>query len=477
MKSFNRKYRLRDCNSRLRPWYLYFVCLLGVAGVLVFQLFVPPILGLADNGDFQREIGVFGYGPAPQVPPLTWAYVAPTYTLQQERVVRRPEYEQLTSDYLFVAFAVAISRFFPGDGTLPIILVGLIHAGGLIAALARLLFFTRHFRGKLVLWIGTALVLTDAGYAAYANSFFAEAASGIFGVWFIAEAVRACDRKRVGLAFIVSAVLLLCGKAQNAPLAVPMAIYAVLVDQQFAVWPKIATAATIVMAAVITLSSVGVRPKLDTSYNMLFSAILPESRDPRGDLRALRMDPELVRFKGTLAWSPNSGLYAEEVRKAMHATGPVQIAMFYVTRPKRLWRHITTLFPIATQIRPESCGNFEVSAGRPPGARATSFSFWTIVHERWLGRITKFLLFGLTGMMIACVAVSKFSKKWRFAPVMALLPALSLIAFLTAAFGDASEPIKHQYLFNLMLDACLVSALAALTSFVPGFDIKSKRET
>jgi hypothetical protein len=207
---------------------------------------------------------------------------------------------------------------------------------------------------------------------------------------------------------------------------------------------------------------------------MLFSAVLPESRDPRGDLRALRMDPELVRFKGTLAWSPNSGLYAEEVRKAMHAAGPVQIAMFYVTRPKRLWRHITTLFPVATQIRPENCGNFEVSSGRPPGARATSFSFWTIVHERWLGRITKFLLFGLTAMLIACVVVS---KKWRFAPLMALLPALSLIAFLTAAFGDASEPIKHQYLFNLMLDACLVSAFAALTGLVLGFDVKAKRET
>jgi Na+(H+)/acetate symporter ActP len=37
-----------------------------------------------------------------------------------------------------------------------------------------------------------------------------------------------------------------------------------------------------------------------------------------------------------------------------------------------------------------------------------------------------------------------------------------LTAFFAAAFGDAWEPVKHQFLFNLLLDTCLVFGLAAL---------------
>jgi hypothetical protein len=442
-------------NLRLSHWWFYFVGLAAVTGALAFQLLVPHIVGLSDNGDFQREIGVFGYGPAQRTPPLTWTYVAPTY-IQQEGV-RRPEYEHLTSDYLFVALAVGISKLIPGDGTLPITLVGVLHAGGLVAALARLFFVTRRFRAHPIIWIGAAAVLTDVGYAAYANSFFAEAASGVFAVWMIAEAIGACEERRVGLGFITSSLLLICAKPQNAPLAIPLAVYAAFVGRRNAVWTKLAAITTIAAAGIAMVCSVGARPKLETSYNMLFSAVLPESRDPRGDLRALSMDPELVRFKGTMAWSPNSGLYEESVREAMRAAGPGRIVAFYLRRPTRLWRHITTLFPVATQLRPESCGNFEVSAGRAPAARATRFTMWSTVHERWLGRVTKFLLFGLAGMMIAGVALW---AKWVSAPIMALLPALGLTAFLTAAFGDANEPVKHQYLFNLMLDACLVFGLA-----------------
>ena len=36
-----------------------------------------------------------------------------------------------------------------------------------------------------------------------------------------------------------------------------------------------------------------------------------------------------------------------------------------------------------------------------------------------------------------------------------------LLAFLSAAFGDAWEPVKHQYLFNLLIDACLIWATLA----------------
>jgi hypothetical protein len=35
------------------------------------------------------------------------------------------------------------------------------------------------------------------------------------------------------------------------------------------------------------------------------------------------------------------------------------------------------------------------------------------------------------------------------------------MAFFAAAFGDAWDIVKHQFIFNLLLDACLVFGLVA----------------
>jgi len=44
------------------PWALG-----AAAGVLIYQLCLPPIVGLADQGDFAKIIGHFGYGPEDKI--------------------------------------------------------------------------------------------------------------------------------------------------------------------------------------------------------------------------------------------------------------------------------------------------------------------------------------------------------------------------------------------------------------------------
>jgi hypothetical protein len=50
----------------------------------------------------------------------------------------------------------------------------------------------------------------------------------------------------------------------------------------------------------------------------------------------------------------------------------------------------------------------------------------------------------------------------RWAEMGICLSTCCLMAFLTAVFGDAWDTVKHLFIFNLLLDVCLVFSLAAV---------------
>ena len=133
------------------------------------------------------------------------------------------------------------------------------------------------------------------------------------------------------------------------------------------------------------------------------------------------------------------------------------IVHFYFQHPARIWRHARILLPIAFSLRPEWCGNFERSAGRGPGARSAAFTLWSGFHEHVLRRIGRPILILLfISPAIAAIAWIRFPGWRRGIELLALLSAGCLTAFLTAALGDAWDNVKHLFLFNLMLDACLI---------------------
>src|SRR5271154_6885523 len=123
-----------------------FVAVLAAAGaILIYQLFIPPVVGLADQGDFIRTIGRFGYGPQHHGS-LEYAYVEPKYIPDPH--YRSPYWEQANSEYLFVSAALLLNKVVSKDGTLDITVAGLVHVIAFLAAFARLLWVTRNRRAK-----------------------------------------------------------------------------------------------------------------------------------------------------------------------------------------------------------------------------------------------------------------------------------------------------------------------------------------
>jgi len=202
-------------------------------------------------------------------------------------------------------------------------------------------------------------------------------------------------------------------------------------------------------------------------YDAVFFGILPGSPDPKADLKALGLDPSYARYSGTVAWGPGTGVADGALVRAIQANvGPFELMEFYLKRPERMWQRLRVLLPSALSLRPEFCGNFERDAGRFPGARSEGVAFWNWFHERCLSRIAYFLLCELVFVVVGGGLTLLFERESspvtrRWAELAICLAACCLTAFCVAAFGDAWDSVKHEFLFNLLLDTSLVFGIVA----------------
>jgi len=457
--------------SRRRTTRPLLWCVLGAAvAITAWQVLVPPIVGLADQGDFARIIGPFGYGPAEKSPDLKFMYVVRRYV--PDRTFRYPEWEQPTSEYLFTSAAVTLNRLVSRSGEFDLTVMGAVHALAFLTAFARLLWAIRRLRAAPVIWLLALLALTDAGYAAYWNSFYAEPASCIFFLLLIGESIDISQSPRPCAAQLTRwslwAVLWVLAKAQNAPVGLILALFAL----RLAWWarkrtPRIVAAAgsaAIAAAAFFMLSTIPDRVRWVAGYDMLFRSIIPESQDPAADLATFGLDPSLARYRGT--WAEGQPFYAMVTAGIFDRQAtPFAIARFYLLRPARLWKHLKVMLRSTFLLR-DFYGNFEKAAGYPPATQSRAFTAWSAFHTHVLARAGRGILFLLLLAAIAVAALWFRARgiRRRHLEWFALLLLSCLAALFTVVLGDCWDNIKHFYMFNLLLDACLISLAAQLTA-------------
>ena len=453
---------------------LYVAVLAAAGAILTYQLFIPPIVGLADQGDFVRTIGRFGYGPQHHGS-LEYTYVERKYIPDPH--YRSPYWEQANSEYLFVGAALSLNKLVSKDGALDITVAGFVHALALLAAIARLLWVVRRDRAHALLRIGAAVALTDAGYAVYLNSFYAEPASCIFFLLLLAEAVELARAGQTSLAGILRwslwSVLWILAKPQNAPIGLILGLFTFRLAMGAP--SKRARVATVVggcamfACAAFNVTAMPGYGRQANTYGMVFSGILGDSKSPEADLRALGLDPQLAKYAGTGAWS--AGTYFPQVAASgvLKRVNTFTVLRFYLLRPARMWRRLHGLLPKITFLRWSGYGNFEPSAGLPPAAQSRAFTLWSGFHEHVLPSVNKWIVFALAGWPL--LAAWRWSRdraavRRRRLELAALLPVCCLAALFSAVYGDAFDVIKHMYLFNLLLDTCMLYAASVGWSLI-----------
>lgn len=449
----------------------------AAAVIISCQLFLPPIVGLADQGDFGRLVGRFGFRPADG----SVEYGFLTRKFVPDANSRQPKYEQIDSEYIFAGAAVLLNKVVSKDGSLDLTVIGLVHALAFLYAFHRLLHVIRPVRWGFLIWILALLILTDVGYVAYWNSFYAEPASCVFFLLLLAESIAICRAQKVSSARAVRwalwAILFVMAKPQNAPVGILLALLAF----RLTAWTnspaagRIAIGSSVLIAAAtaVIILTAPLPNQWSSTYDQVFMAILPESKDPARDAQALGLPPDWLKYSGTGAWTTGTN-FSEGVRSGMIGKTITHgsIMRFYALRPARIWRRTKRVMPVAFSLRPEFCGNFERSAGLPPDAKSKAFSLWSAFHESVLTAFGKLILIAL----LLCPAISVAAwLRWpsrrrgsldRTLEFFGVLSVSCLLSFLVAICGDAWDNVKHLFLFNLLLDTWMVSGIAILFQFV-----------
>jgi hypothetical protein len=443
--------------------------LTGAAVILAVQLFVPPIVGLADNGDYERVMGYAGFQHTPSgYGERYFSFLRRHYAIAAIAWSRSGHHSSETALALLArSLHVAFSR----SPLFDIRLLGGIHAILLLLALWGILRACRELAlpTRALLAAALVFVFTDVGYAAPFNSFYAQTASLLFLLSTLAIAAEAVRRGRLSgvllFVYFACALLFVGSKPQERLTAPLLAIFGIRlahvrlrdVLRRTAVWLGVALCAFSVWYGRHTPFSL----RELTMFQVVFDDLLVNSPRPEADAEELGLDPNWVRYAGASPYGPRSPLADPEFRRMfLRRVGHRRIVRFYLTHPDRLAARIDRASRDTWSLRPPGYGNFESSSGRPPKTLATRFSAWSRMRGR-LGAHPLAAIALLLGGNFAAVAATyrRSTQRGRlFREGVLLLVLMASLAFAVCALAQAPPDLSRAlYAYHAEIDLLVIA--------------------
>src|SRR5688500_9033294 len=449
------------------------IYLAAAAFVLIWQLFVPPYVGLADNGDFERMMGRFGIGHRQETAERFFQYFVRIYDVRESLRHDRP---LLTSEDVFMRLAIPVNRMVFGSRIFDLRSLALVHAAALLGLLGALAVVSLPWT-PAVRWTVLALSLVafaDTASVAYFSSFFAEPASILFLLATLIAAIALKRRPSASriLMFVLAGGGFVLAKPQNvlggiilAALCVRLAMVAA---SRFRWW-AIAGAIAFLAVTWIALTSTP-RYMREWTYEVaVFWEILGHSPDPARDLQALDLDPALVRYAGLHVWSPGApSIYDPKFRSSfLDRMSFRRIARFYLTHPKRAWALFDRVAGQALVGRPP-LGNYEQSTGVPPRTLSHKFDLYSrvkvfLLPERAWSLALFFFIYS-AALLATGLRTSDREARWIHEILLGVvIMATSQFLIVAMTQGDIAAT-KHLLLFRTLVDVLIISAAAAAAS-------------
>lgn len=442
----------------------------AVLALCLIQFLLCPVVGLANNGDFDRLLAMVGLrstGPGFAVP-YAWLHYSVGHA-------HAPGGTYLTS-YLPIGWLMSgVAHILPG---------GSFDSRVLATFLAVLLAICVYLVVKAVpgqaarVAAGVVLVigLCDSRLVAYLDSWYDEPWSLLLllslTIWLLQNrGARAVSRRSL-IVLIVIAALLITSKTQNAVLVVPMvgAVIVVTRHQDRAslvsrLRPAALPCLLLVAVAVTFVASQSSVYASDSRYDLIFDDLLLHVHDPVATLKSLGLPASMSAYAGTNAYQTSGGYETMAFKRFESGDPNVRIANFFITHPVIAADAVGRGLRAGWQADLPYLGYRTAASGAPPWAGACEPCVYSTVTGAASpgGAPLTIALYG--GALLVAVPARRRLLTGA-ADALVCLCAISATALLAAVFGEGHyEEIKHLYLFyttNLILLALSLAVSADL---------------
>jgi hypothetical protein len=441
------------------------VCLAAVVIITLWQVLVPPFVGLADNSDFGKVAARFSLRPPGGIFEDHFVYVSGKYVYDPQIYWNSGI---LSSEMIPAWLAVDAHGFMGGARSLfDIRYLGVLHAvlAGLalwlgLPALAKLPRTARVITCALL-----AFALIDVSWVSYWNSFYMDAATLVFLLLVAGCGVRmvaAPSTLNTGL-FGCAVLLLLTSKLQHALPAIVFCAYLVWLGRRVAAAWIFAGTGVVMVAVLVATNPPFYHQK--AIFNLVFYEFAPKAPDPQKALLEFGMQPGDAVALGMHAFESkypanDPGWCAQFEKRARF--GPV--LLYYVRHPVEVARHIATvLADNLHEVRAGNLANFRREDGVPPGTLSRRWNWWSAAQER-LYTSWPYAILAIYAIALGA-AIALRRRIADPADLMLAFIAFAIAEFVAAVLGDVLDTGRHLRVFHATTDLLVVASIAALATW------------
>ncbi|MBL0388219.1 hypothetical protein JJB07_16520 [Tumebacillus sp. ITR2] len=446
------------------------IALLFIGVVLIGQLLLTPVVGLANNGDFER-IMVWAGLKVPNGVTGDAQYFGFFNRVYEIGDIHLSGY--VSSTILFLKVAVWINKAFHSAHEFDIRFLGALHILTLLAGAFLVISGVRRRNAGLA-WLTAVLVAwvsTDKGFSLYFNSMFSEATTFLlllaligFALHLTVESQQPQKWALVGAA--VASVLFVTAKVQNALLGFLIVLWLLRLLKLHGerAWKK----AVLISTAVVLVFTAGLSfynsfEKINI-YQTVFYGVLKDSPDPAADLRELGLSEEYVVLANTDYFVPHKiDVTSPEFKAGYYdKISRGKVLKFYAKHPGRFFDKLKVCAASSFNLH-YYLGNYENDGIHKKLEQSKSWTSFSYFAYNILPKSIWFLLLFSMAFAVGTVwewrrAVTVSGK--LLAEFFLAIELMAMAQFVLPILGDGEADLaKHLFLFDLLGSVMLVTSV------------------
>jgi hypothetical protein len=466
-------------NSKLQ-WLVAFAAIV----IVILVVFANPMPGVADQGDFQRVMGVTGLEEIKEninsYQKIWYKYVTTEYEMVALDFLRVAGIKPTTSIIYPVLLARVICKIFRlryFSTNILAAIYSLMYIYSLNLCLKWCKVENRITRVFLILC--SLIILMDGNYLIWFNSLYGEPMMMVGLLTFIAstiyvfENIEQVSNKHIILLFASS--LLFLGSKTQCFSAFPLVIFIFIrIYKLRKISPSTANLTFSITLAVLMLSFYvgGIYFQgnsncgIDTEYNSVFYGILKNSQEPKKDLERLGLSQDMVVDAGKHAYLPKEQYikyvpWSETTKKEFNEkVSNIKLLKFYLFQPKSLIKGMEYTATKTFDTR-GFLGKYEKRDVEEYTYTFQRFTLWSDFRSESLPKKLSFIIiFYFFIVLFTIVEYRKARENLRLKLRIELIWVIMLIGLLQFPMpyignGEA-DTSKQLFLFNYSFDIMVI---------------------